>query len=100
MYYNQQMNNYYYVNGLDGAKQYQMFPNQTVLLMDSDNPMFYLKTTNQMGQSTLRAFKFEEVNLQKSEEKYATVESVNVLSEKIDNLIKTINGDKKDESNI
>ena len=36
MYYGQQqMNNYYYVNGLEGAKQYQMMPNQTILLQQA-----------------------------------------------------------------
>lgn len=101
MYYGQQqMNNYYYVNGLEGAKQYQMMPNQTILLMDSENPMFYLKTTNQIGQSTLRAFKFEEIDLKKENDKYATIESVNALSLKIDDLIKTMKGEAKDESNI
>ena len=59
----QSVNTYAYVNGLEGAKGFAMNPNQTILLMDSDSPMFYLKTSNAMGQSNLKAYKFEEVSL-------------------------------------
>ena len=54
-------NQYAYVNGIEGAKAYLMNPNQTILLMDSDNPIFYLKSSNQLGQSSIRTFKFEEI---------------------------------------
>lgn len=40
------INQYTYVNGLEGAKAFNIAPNQSVLLMDSDNPVFYLKTSN------------------------------------------------------
>lgn len=56
-----QANNYYYVNGLIGAKSFQLQPNQTVMLMDSDSPMCYMKQTNGIGQATLRYFKLVEV---------------------------------------
>lgn len=56
-------NTFSYVNGLEGAKGFAMPPNQTILLMDSDNPMFYLKTSNNLGQAFIKAYKFEEVNL-------------------------------------
>ena len=57
-----QANSYYYVNGVIGAKSFQLQPNQTVMLMDSDSPMCYMKQSNGMGQSTLRYFKLVEVN--------------------------------------
>lgn len=57
-----QSNSYYYVNGVIGAKSFQLQPNQTVMLMDSDSPMCYMKQSNGMGQSTLRYFKLVEVN--------------------------------------
>jgi len=57
-----QANNYYYVNGLIGAKSFQLQPNQTVMLMDSDSPMCYMKQTNSMGQATLRYFKLVEIS--------------------------------------
>ena len=48
MYYGQQqMNNYCYVNGLEGAKQYRMMSNQSILLIDSDSDFIskYYKET-------------------------------------------------------
>lgn len=57
-------NIYAFVNGIEGAKSFQMLPNQTVLLMDSDSPMCFMKTSNAMGQSTLRYFKLLEVTEQ------------------------------------
>lgn len=50
-----------YVNGIEGAKAYILQPNTNAFLMDSDNPFFYLKSANNLGQSALRQFKFEEV---------------------------------------
>lgn len=57
----QQMNQYAFVNGIEGAKSFQLGPNQTVLLMDSDSPVCYMKSSNGVGQSTLRYFKLTEV---------------------------------------
>lgn len=56
-----QMNQYAFVNGIEGAKSFQLGPNQTVLLMDSDSPVCYMKSSNGVGQSTLRYFKLTEV---------------------------------------
>lgn len=50
-----------YVNGKEGAKAYILQPNSTIFLMDSDNPFFYVKSTNNLGQASIRKFKFEEV---------------------------------------
>jgi len=70
--YNQQYNQPYsmntrqssiiWVQGLEGAKAYQLYPNSNALLMDSENDnMFYIKTSDNIGMCNLRAFKFEEV---------------------------------------
>lgn len=56
-----QTNTYAFVNGIEGAKSYIVQPNQTVLLMDSDAPVCYMKQANGLGQSTLRYFKLIEV---------------------------------------
>lgn len=55
-------NVYAFVNGLEGAKSYMVQPNQTVLLMDSEQPVCYMKSANAMGQGTLRYFKLKEVS--------------------------------------
>lgn len=59
-----QMNQYAFVNGIEGAKSFQLQPNQTMMLMDSDNPICYMKQSNNIGQSTLRYFKLVEVSEQ------------------------------------
>lgn len=59
-----QMNHYAFVNGIEGAKSFQLQPNQTIMLMDSDNPICYMKQSNNIGQSTLRYFKLVEVSEQ------------------------------------
>ena len=56
-----QQNVYVFVNGLEGAKSYIVPANQTVLLMDSEQPVCYMKTANALGQGTLRYFKLTEV---------------------------------------
>lgn len=50
------------VNGLKEAKAYRIFrPNSTVALFDSDEDIFYVKSTDESGFASLRIFKFEEI---------------------------------------
>lgn len=42
------------------ARAYILPSNSQVLLMDKDQPVFYIKTTDSLGQSTLRIFDFTE----------------------------------------
>lgn len=57
-----QLNQYAFVNGIEGAKSFQLSPNQSILLMDSDNPLCYMKSSNGVGQSTLKYFRLTEVS--------------------------------------
>ena len=59
--YNYKSNTYVFVNGLEGAKAYPMMPNQSLLLMDSDSPLCFQKSTDNIGKATLRCFKLVEV---------------------------------------
>ena len=90
-----------FVNGIEGAKAFQMLPNQTVMLMDSESPMLYMKTSNGMGQSTLKYYKLVETNEQEIRnqnvvqpqqtqpgEEYALKSDLDVLSKKIDEISK------------
>ena len=72
-YYNPQMNNQQIfpqeqpqnlirVNGIDGAKAYQMNANSTVALFDSNEDILYIKNTDGAGFPSIRMFRFEEVN--------------------------------------
>ena len=45
-----------FVNGLEGAKGYMLPPNNTVILMDSDNSKFYIKSTDAVGMATIKGY--------------------------------------------
>ena len=71
-YYNQQMNNQQIfpqeqtqnlirVNGIDGAKTYQMPANSTVALFDCNEDIMYIKTTDGAGFPSIRTFNFVEI---------------------------------------
>ena len=70
-YYNPQMNNQQIfpqeqpqnlirVNGIDGAKAYQMPANSTVALFDSNEDVMYVKSTDGAGFPSIRTFEFTE----------------------------------------
>lgn len=56
-----QVNTLIKVNGLNGAKAYQMPANQAVALFDQNDDYFYVKSTDGAGFPTIKTFKFEEV---------------------------------------
>lgn len=56
----QPINNLLRVTGPESAKAYSIPPNSNVVLFDADNPIFYLKSTDDSGFANLRTFKFEE----------------------------------------
>ena len=73
------MFNYYqninWVQGLEGAKAYQIYPNSSVILMDSENDnTMYIKTSDHVGISKIRTFKYEEI--EETQKNYVTREEV------------------------
>ena len=71
-YYNQQMNNQQFlpqaqtqnlirVNGIEGAKAYQMSANSIVSLFDANEDIMYIKSTDGAGFPSIRTFSFTEV---------------------------------------
>lgn len=57
-----------WVQGETGAKSYLVAPNTTVLLMDSENDVFYLKSTDASGMPMpLRTFAYKEQKSDDSE---------------------------------
>lgn len=94
---NYQLNQYAVVNGLEGAKSYNLVPNQSIMLMDGSNPYIYLKSTNQMGQANIRCFKLVEEKIEDievSNSPYATKSDFVTLNEKIDQLMAKLGGKK------
>ena len=58
----QQTNGVTWVQGVEGAKAYQLPPNSNIQLMDSENDgIFYIKMSDNVGMCTLRTFKYTEI---------------------------------------
>lgn len=55
-----QNTNITFVNGMEGAKAFQLSPNSNVLLMDSDNSKFYVKSTDNLGVPKISSYSFSE----------------------------------------
>ena len=56
----EQAQNLIRVNGIDGAKAYQMPANSTVALFDSNEDIMYVKSTDGAGFPSIRTFEFTE----------------------------------------
>ena len=59
-----QYNQFAYVNGIEGAKAFPMVPDSKMLLMDQNEPVFYMKVSNMLGQSSITAYSFHEITEQ------------------------------------
>ena len=50
-----------WVQGIEGAKAYQLSPNSNAILMDSENDgRFYIKVSDNVGMCNLRVFSYKE----------------------------------------
>lgn len=91
----------------DEAKAYRVYPNNKVLLMDRDNSIFYIKSADAMGQSSLEAYEFKRVdpNAPKQEEpkvdfaEFVTFSELNNFKDevyrRIDNALRRDNSQPK-----
>lgn len=52
-----------WVQGEAAAKSYLVTPNNTVLLMDSEAPRFYLKSVDMAGMPTMKTFEYKEITV-------------------------------------
>ena len=57
-----------YVNNRQSAEAYQLAPNSSVILMDSNQARFYMKQTDASGMATLKVYDFKEAKEEKPEE--------------------------------
>ena len=57
-----------YVNNRQSAEAYQLPPNSSVILMDSNQARFYMKQTDASGLATIKAYDFKEAKEEKPEE--------------------------------
>lgn len=96
---NQQSNSgIIWVQGEEGAKAYMVAPGNSVLLMDSENSAFYIKSTDNSGMPMpLRIFDYVERNAKQQTQnikpnvEYVTRQEFDALSARINDIMANIN---------
>ena len=83
-------NQYFWVNGKESAKAFQIMPNQSVMLMDNDKPLVYMKTTDGLGKSDMRYFKLVEISEEELNQSENKPNQEYVLKSDFDALVKRI----------
>lgn len=99
----QQLKQYSFVNGIEGAKAFQVAPNQTMMLMDSDKPIVFMKTTDGIGKASLRYFSLTEINELEASKmyqptpmpEYALKSDIEALNGKLDTILNSLNPNKE-----
>ena len=95
-----QNNGINWVQGIEGAKAWQMQPNSNAMLLDSENEgTFYIKTSDNVGMCSLRIFKYQEVTEQQKQANNVDL-SEYVKRSELEALITSLMGGKKNEQSI
>ena len=94
----QSSNGIIWVQGEEGAKAYMVAPGNSVLLMDSENSAFYIKSSDNSGMPMpLRIFDYVERNAKQQTQnikpnvEYVTRQEFDALSARINDIIANIN---------
>nr|DAS64193.1 MAG TPA: hypothetical protein [Caudoviricetes sp.] len=81
-----------WVQGEAGMKSYPVANGQTVILMDSENPVFYIKSCDMAGMPSARTFDYKErkvpVTQGKPTEEYVTRKDFEALQNRVEELVK------------
>ena len=80
----QNRNTITFVRGYEGACNYFIPPNSTVLLMDEAQAQFYIKSIDLNGNTSIKTYRFEEVIPKKTE--YVSLEDFNALKAELEQL--------------
>lgn len=96
----QNTNNINWVQGIEGAKAWQMQPSSNVVLLDSENDgKFYIKSSDAVGMCSLRTFKYEEVTTVPKQTSEVDM-SEYVKKSELETLIKSILGGVANEQSV
>lgn len=82
--YQPQKNGINWVQGVEGAKAFQLMPNSNTVLMDSENDgIFYIKVCDNIGMCSLRKFRYQEIidEPQQTNQYVTRDELMNILKE-------------------
>lgn len=74
------------VNGIEGARAYSMAPNTTTALFDANEDVFYVKSADAGGFSTIQAYSFKRM------EEAPTVAAEYVTRREFEELKEALNG--------
>lgn len=85
------------VVGIEGARAYQIPPNSTVPLLDANNDIFYVKSTDATGFPTIRIFSFVEQKEepQVTSDNFATKDDLKSINDRLDILMEAIANGKQ-----
>lgn len=95
-----QIKTYSFVHGMEGANAYPIMPGTSMLLMDTNKPICYMKTADNIGKYTVRYFELKEIdeNTARSilepevppQPEYVSKEDFMKLNSKFDELLKRL----------
>ncbi len=81
------------VNGINGANAYSIPPNSSVILLDSNLPIVYIKTSDGAGYATTKAY-----DITPHEEKNINLESIETRLSKLEAKINEQSSEPKSKS--
>lgn len=93
------------VNGISGAKEHIVQPNQTAWLMDNNDSVFFVKSADNLGVTNLKCYKFFEINPNENAKEetqnnnYVSIETFNELQNRFNNLENMIINSQQNASN-
>lgn len=92
-----QTNVYAFVNGVEGAKSFRVNAGQSVMLMDSDEPICYMKQANALGQASIRYFRLTEIDENAARGSHSAPAGDYVSKADFDALVKRVDAMTKKE---
>lgn len=98
-----QNNGINWVQGIEGAKAYQIPQNSNIILMDSEKNRMYIKTSDNIGMCNLRIFDFTEVTeTSQGHNSVATQPDLSqyVTRDELNNILEQLNGGNDNEQSV
>lgn len=87
----QQQTNMIQVNGIEGAKAYQMPANASMVLFDANADVMYLKRTDGGGYPTIDTFTFQRAEMQQQAVPTVSVDEFQALKDEVEKLREAVN---------
>ena len=98
-YATQHTNGINWVQGVEGAKAYQLPPSSNAMMLDSDNDgIFYIKVSDNVGMCTLRTFKYQEVSNTPTSANLSEYVRKEDLKSEVENLVNSMLGGSNEQS--